>query len=92
MFFSEESLYHLKEVYVINGIIERKSTKELNAWVDNRVLRTKESGNRIMYLKTDNQQSIWVLYKKQSDGKICIYFAVTLPSLVAVTPISLIVN
>lgn len=55
MFFSEESLYHLKEVYVINGVIERKSTKELNAWVDNRVLRTKESRNRIMYLKTDNQ-------------------------------------
>lgn len=56
------------------------------------MLRTREGGNRIVYLKTDNQQSIWVLYKKQSDGKICIYFAVTLPSPIAANSKLLIIN
>ncbi len=53
--FSKESLHHSKRILSDYGFIEGKALRELNLLVENGVLNTRGYGNRVVYLKPNNQ-------------------------------------
>lgn len=46
-----------REYSQITGLLKGKALRELNLMVEKGILKTRGTGNRIVYLKADNQQN-----------------------------------